>query len=55
MRETFLENGGTNFAYVPCLNDSQVHLQFLAQLVEEELAGWLEAPERPAAATAASR
>ena len=50
VRETFLENGGTNFAYVPCLNDSQVHLQFLAQLVEEELAGWLDAPKHAAAA-----
>lgn len=59
VRETFLENGGQNFAYVPCLNDSPGHLQFLAQLVEEELAGWLAAPELGAtaatAATAGSR
>ena len=54
VRETFLENGGQNFAYVPCLNDSPGHLHFLAQLVEEELAGWLAAPELAATATAAA-
>ena len=55
VRETFLENGGQNFTYIPCLNDSPGHLRFLADLIEEELAGWLGAPERAAAATAASR
>ena len=55
VRETFLENGGRNFAYVPCLNDSPGHLQFLAQLVEEELAGWLATPELATTATAGSR
>ena len=55
VRETFLENGGQNFTYIPCLNASAGHLRFLADLIEEELAGWLGAPERAAAATAASR
>jgi ferrochelatase len=36
-RETFLEAGGTQFEYVPCLNDSPAHVECLAQLVLDRL------------------
>jgi protoporphyrin/coproporphyrin ferrochelatase len=39
-RESFLEAGGTDFAYLPCLNDSQPGLDMLAALLSRELEGW---------------
>jgi protoporphyrin/coproporphyrin ferrochelatase len=39
-RELFLEAGGTNFAYVPCLNDSDVGINMLETLIRNELSGW---------------
>ncbi|MFN2260049.1 MAG: ferrochelatase, partial [Parasphingopyxis sp.] len=41
-RETFLQAGGTDFAYLPCLNDSAVGMEMLEKLVRRELAGWVE-------------
>lgn len=41
-RETFLEAGGTNFAYLPCLNDSAPGMGLLRQLIGRELAGWVD-------------
>lgn len=41
-REYFLEAGGEDYAYIPCLNDSPGHIEFLAALAEEQLGGWLE-------------
>ncbi len=40
-RENFLEHGGQNFAYIPCLNDTDEHIQLLAGLVARELGGWV--------------
>jgi protoporphyrin/coproporphyrin ferrochelatase len=42
-RETFLEAGGTHFAYLPCLNDSQAGMAMLRALIGRELAGWVSA------------
>lgn len=42
-RETFLAAGGTDFAYLPCLNATQPGVTMLKRLVGRELAGWLEA------------
>ncbi|HEY0112206.1 MAG TPA: ferrochelatase [Allosphingosinicella sp.] len=39
-RETFLEAGGTDFAYLPCLNDSEPGIEMLRALVSRELEGW---------------
>ena len=39
-KETFLAAGGANFAYVPCLNDSEEGLTLLRALLARELAGW---------------
>ena len=33
--------GGENFAYLPCLNDSEDGMRVLEHVVAHELAGWL--------------
>ncbi|HYI64565.1 MAG TPA: ferrochelatase [Allosphingosinicella sp.] len=42
-RETFLAAGGTDFAYLPCLNDSGYGTMMLRALIARELEGWLPA------------
>lgn len=39
-RETFEEAGGTDFAYLPCLNDSSAGSDMLETLLARELEGW---------------
>ncbi len=40
-RESFMEHGGTNFAYLPCLNASDAGVDMLEALVRRELSGWI--------------
>ena len=40
-RATFLDAGGTHFAYLPCLNASATGNAALGAIVRRELAGWL--------------
>jgi protoporphyrin/coproporphyrin ferrochelatase len=40
LKETFEENGGENFAVVPCLNDSDTSIAMLKQVLDGELQGW---------------
>ncbi len=40
-REEFEHGGGENYAYIPCLNDSDIGMDMLETLVRRELAGWL--------------
>jgi ferrochelatase len=40
-RAAFLANGGEQFAYVPCLNDSDVGVRVIADVVRRELMGWV--------------
>ncbi|QIG81667.1 ferrochelatase [Stakelama tenebrarum] len=42
-RETFVEAGGTDFAYLPCLNDSDPGVAMLKKILARELAGWVAA------------
>lgn len=42
-RETFLAAGGTHFARLDCLNDSDAGMAMLDALLRRELAGWWEA------------
>ena len=42
-RETFLAAGGTDFAYLPCLNASREGVAMLRHLLARELAGWIDA------------
>jgi ferrochelatase len=41
-RESFLESGGTDFAYLPCLNDSAAGMRLLRHIIGRELAGWVD-------------
>lgn len=52
-RDVFLEAGGTHYAALACLNDSQAGVDLLETLVRQELAGWLALPQHGAAVSAA--
>ena len=41
-RDYFMEAGGERYEYIPCLNDSSEHLDFLTDFCLERLAAWLE-------------
>jgi len=43
-RQTFLDAGGTDFAYLPCLNDSGAGIAMLRSLIARELEGWVARP-----------
>jgi len=43
-RETFLDAGGTHFAYLPCLNDSGPGLAMLRSIIARQLEGWATQP-----------
>ncbi len=43
-RATFLEAGGEQFGYLPCLNDSVAGMEMLRSILSRELAGWTSAP-----------
>ncbi|KTF70361.1 ferrochelatase [Sphingomonas sp. HT-1] len=40
-RESFIAAGGTDFAYLPCLNDSPPGMELLSKIIGRELAGWV--------------
>lgn len=40
-RELFMHAGGEQFTYIPCLNDTEVHLDVLEELALNELQGWI--------------
>ncbi len=40
-REDFLEAGGEDYAYIPCLNDSELGMELIEKLVAENLEGWV--------------
>ena len=40
IRDSFMEAGGEVFTYIPCLNDGDAHIEALAGLVSQNLAGW---------------
>ena len=42
-KDTFMAAGGTDFAYLPCLNDSPEGLKMLRSVLRGELEGWLPA------------
>ena len=43
-RDTFLAAGGSDFAYLPCLNDSPAGLEMLRSILGRELEGWRSGP-----------
>ncbi|MCP5073189.1 MAG: ferrochelatase [Rhodobacteraceae bacterium] len=38
--QVFRENGGQEFATVPCLNDSPGSIEMLVEIIDQQLAGW---------------
>jgi protoporphyrin/coproporphyrin ferrochelatase len=40
-REIFESNGGEEFSYIPCLNDSDGGMDVIRAVVERELMGWV--------------
>ncbi|MBK7984119.1 MAG: ferrochelatase [Candidatus Competibacteraceae bacterium] len=53
-RRTFLNAGGERFRYLPALNDSPAHIEFLAELIGRHAAGWPEFAAAGAADLAAA-
>jgi ferrochelatase len=41
-RESFVAAGGTDFAYLPCLNDGAPGMAMLRTLIARELQGWID-------------
>ena len=39
-REYFIESGGEKYKYIPCLNDNNEHLDFIAHLITKNTQGW---------------
>ncbi|MFC3681108.1 ferrochelatase [Bacterioplanoides pacificum] len=39
-RENFIEAGGHQYHYIPCLNDRDDHIQMMVDLVKEHTKGW---------------
>jgi ferrochelatase len=41
IRDSFVESGGLDFLYIPCLNDGDEHILALSKILENEMAGWI--------------
>ena len=41
IKESFEEGGGKDFLYIPCLNDDDAHINALAEVIDENLQGWV--------------
>ena len=39
--ESFMEAGGKNFLYIPCLNDDAAHIDMFFNILKKELSGWV--------------
>ena len=39
-KDIFIEAGGEDFAYIPCLNNSQLHASFIKNIVEKHSSNW---------------
>ena len=39
--ESFIEAGGKNFLYIPCLNDDKGHIDLFFKIIKKELLGWI--------------
>lgn len=41
IKESFVEAGGEEFTYIPCLNDSPDHIEVLTKIIRKNLQGWV--------------
>jgi ferrochelatase len=39
-RELFMENGGKQFEYIPCLNDTEMHIDLIKTMIDENIKSW---------------
>jgi ferrochelatase len=39
-REYFMESGGETYRYIPCLNDSEEHIELFTKLIKQHTQGW---------------
>ena len=39
-KEYFMESGGENYHYIPCLNDHDDHIDFFVNLIKKHIQGW---------------
>ncbi len=39
--ESFMDAGGESFTYIPCLNDSDAHIEVLCSILKNEMSGWI--------------
>ena len=39
--ESFIEAGGKNFLYIPCLNDDKIQIDMFFNILKKELSGWV--------------
>ena len=39
--EAFMDAGGKNFLYIPCLNDNKPHIDMFFKILKKELSGWV--------------
>ncbi|MBR9907998.1 MAG: ferrochelatase [Gammaproteobacteria bacterium] len=46
-REYFMQAGGTDYAYIPALNAEPMHIDALAQIVQDNLHGWVLEHDEP--------
>jgi ferrochelatase len=53
-RRYFIDNGGEDFAYLPCLNDGEEGMRVIRHIVQRELSGWVESQPVAAAGVAIS-
>ena len=42
IQTAFKEAGGERFAYISCLNADEMHIRMMAEIIEANLAGWIE-------------
>lgn len=54
-RDAFIEAGGTDFHYIPCLNDSPGHVKALIEVIQRHLQGWPVPGPQPDGEDARSR
>ncbi|MFK5996889.1 MAG: ferrochelatase [Rhodobacterales bacterium] len=41
IKHSFMAAGGESFSYIPCLNDSDAHIDVLVNVLKNEMSGWV--------------
>lgn len=41
IKDSFTDAGGQSFTYIPCLNDTDEHIDVLVSILKNEMAGWV--------------